>query len=378
MQYKSVNQYLNEAMGIPPGADMPPQPEPAFGAAITMDDLIALKIDKVPMLFGDIIPAAALWSLVGPSDSCKSMLLRQAVIDLVTGNDFLGWKNNAKHFNGLFIATEDDAASTAYLLSKQVTTTQRRGVAKFYFGNEDIPEFLEQELSRHPYDLIAIDAFGDIFRDDLKDSTRIRKTLNQYHALALKYQCSICFLHHTGKRTERLAPDKSNSLGGQGFEAKMRLMMELRVDTADLTKRHLCIVKGNYTSNEQKLNSFVLEFNPDNFTLTNTGNRVPFKKVAPADTDDAAAGKLKKNTPFNAIEAQLHSQLVAEVFEGREEYKYSELYQLLGQLYADAIGEVFGRDRSRQLLGYLSENGYIQKSGIEGHSVYRLVKEDDA
>ena len=32
----------------------------------------------------------------------------------------------------------------------------------------------------------------------------------------------------------------------RGFEGKMRLVMELRSDFLDETKRHLCIVKGIY------------------------------------------------------------------------------------------------------------------------------------
>ena len=49
-----------------------------------------------------------------------------------------------------------------------------------------------------------------------------------------------------------LLPSKHNAIGSQGFEAKMRVMMELRPDPVRHDIRHLCIVKGNYLSEEYK------------------------------------------------------------------------------------------------------------------------------
>ena len=52
-------------------------------------------------------------------------------------------------------------------------------------------------------------------------------------------------------------------------------MMELRPDPDQHDLRHLCVVKGNYLSDEYKHDSFVLRFSPGlNFEAT--GERVPF------------------------------------------------------------------------------------------------------
>ena len=109
----------------------------------------------------------------------------------------------------------------------------------------------------------------------MNENNRVRSFLNQFSQLAVKHSVLILFLHHTGKRTESLNPSKHNAIGSQGFEAKMRLMMELRPDPAEYDLRHLCIVKGNYLPAEYKHDSFVLRFSPGlNFTAT--GDRVPF------------------------------------------------------------------------------------------------------
>jgi hypothetical protein len=84
-------------------------------------------------------------------------------------------------------------------------------------------------------------------------------------------------LHHTGKRTQNLEPSKDNLLSGQGLEAKMRVVIELRADLMNPAFRHLCIVKGNYLPANYKRESFVLQFDEPNFHFTNTGERVPFE-----------------------------------------------------------------------------------------------------
>ena len=71
-------------------------------------------------------------------------------------------------------------------------------------------------------------------------------------------------------------------MGSQGFEAKMRMVAELRTDPNDSGLKHLCILKGNYISSENKDESYVLEFD-ENMTFHNTGNRSKFDKIKETD-----------------------------------------------------------------------------------------------
>ena len=98
---------------------------------------------------------------------------------------------------------------------------------------------------------------------------------------------------HCGKRTEMFMPSKHNLLGSQAFEAKMRLVLELRSDISDVTYKHLCCVKGNYLSAEYKSESIKLHFS-EHLTFKETGERVPFENLLPVDTSKEAKYQLAR------------------------------------------------------------------------------------
>ena len=72
-----------------------------------------------------------------------------------------------------------------------------------------------------------------------------------------------------------MKPNKNSILGSQGFEAKMRSVMMLTKDKDDDSLRHLCVVKNNYLSPEEKKFSYVIKFN-ENLSFEPTGKRVNF------------------------------------------------------------------------------------------------------
>jgi biotin operon repressor len=70
----------------------------------------------------------------------------------------------------------------------------------------------------------------------------------------------------------------------------MRLVIELRADLLNPLHRHLCIVKGNYLPASYKKESYVLQFDEQNFIFSNTGERMPFELlVKQPDTDNSKA-----------------------------------------------------------------------------------------
>jgi RecA-family ATPase len=253
--------------------------------------LLQFKAEKMPTLIGDIMPTVGNICLAGGSDTGKSSLLRKLAIDLVSGTNFLRWGIKAKYRNAIFVATEDDQQATNYLLGQQASHLSPDALYKlrFIFETENLEEKLDQKLSREPADLVIIDCFADAFGGDLKDTQKIRLFLHKYQELAAKHQCLILWLHHTAKRTENFEPSKNNLLSGQGFEAKMRMVMELRCDQSDPTLRHLCIVKGNYLPSSYKKESFVLRFDESHFTFTDTGERTAFEFLAKPQEDGAKA-----------------------------------------------------------------------------------------
>lgn len=269
----------------------PPCPQSSAAKEIRGSYLLQFKAEKMPTLIGDIMPTVGNICLAGGSDTGKSSLLRKLAIDLVSGTVFLKWAIKANYRSAIFVATEDDQQATSYLLGKQAGHLKPEGLAnlRFIFETENLLEKLETRLTSEPADLIIIDCFADAFGGDLKDTQKIRLFLHKYQELAVKHQCLILWLHHTAKRTENYEPSKNNLLSGQGFEAKMRMVMELRCDQSDPTLRHLCIVKGNYLPSSYKKESFVLRFDETTFTFTDTGERTAFEFLAKPQEDGAKA-----------------------------------------------------------------------------------------
>jgi len=259
----------------------------------TGEKLLLTEIKEIPTLVYPFLQQTGLACLAGSSDTGKSSILRQLAVAIVTGeNNFLGFQINAKHRSVIYVSTEDLERETAYLLSRQ---TQRykpeflKGL-RFVFDIENLYSELGKRLTNKPADLVIIDCFADAYGSDLKDTQRIRTYLHPFQELAQKHKCLILFLHHTGKRTENFEPSKNNLLSGQGFEAKMRLVIELRADLLNPLHRHLCIVKGNYLPASYKKESYVLQFDEQNFVFSNTGERMPFELlVKQTDTDNSKA-----------------------------------------------------------------------------------------
>lgn len=183
---------------------------------------------------------------------------------------------------------------------------------------------MDASLTAKPADLIIIDCFSDVYGGDLKDTQKIRAFLNPYQKLSEKHQCMVLFLHHAGKRTENLEPSKNNLLSGQGFEAKMRLVIELRADLLNPQQRHLCIVKGNYLPASFKKESFVLDFDEQSFTFTNTGERVPFELLVKQPDNDSSKVKYEQ---AKALKEQGHS--------------YDKIAQLIGYASKGSVSKLF-------------------------------------
>ena len=259
----------------------------------TGEDLLLSDIKEIPCLVEPFMQQPGLVSLAGSSDTGKSSILRQLAISIVTGEpDFIGFKINSKHNSVIYVPSEDLERETAYLLfrqSKNYPPKDLKGL-RFIFSITNLIGELNKRLSNKPADLVIIDCFSDTYGGDLKDTQKIRTYLHPFQELAQKHQCLIIFLHHTSKRTENFEPSKNNLLSGQGFEAKMRLVIELRADLMNPNYRHLCIVKGNYLPASYKKESYVLEFDEQNFTFTNTGERMPFELlVKQTDSDNSKA-----------------------------------------------------------------------------------------
>lgn len=264
---------------------------------ITGEMLLSRNVQEIPSLLDPLLPKAGLACLAGSSDTGKSAFLRQFSMCVAAGVDsFLGMKLCVTHKSAIYVSTEDDETANAYLMARQnqqlkLQPAELRGL-RFLFDSENVVEELERRLSAAPADLVIVDCFSDLYVGSMNESNQVRLFLNQYSQLVNKHKCLIIFLHHCGKRTENFMPSKHNLLGSQAFEAKMRLVLELRTDVEDVSCKHLCCVKGNYLSAEYKTESIKLKFS-ENLTFSETGERVPYENLLPISSDN--------ETKYNAI-----------------------------------------------------------------------------
>ncbi len=256
-------------------------------------DMIMLNETKAPTLLEPILPRSGVAALVGSSDSGKSTLLRGLAMAIVRGDrEYIGFPLNTRYRKAIYVSTEDDAPSLGSLMRRQIASTtpdeaMRYDALRFIFDTEHLLDTLELSLRSGAADAVIVDAFADLYNGPMNENNRVRNFLQGFAELAQRYDTLVIFLHHTGKRTESLAPSKHNAIGSQGFEAKMRLMMELRPDPERHDIRHLCIVKGNYLSNDYKHDSFELRFTPE-LNFEPTGERVPFTRLRERNPDKEA------------------------------------------------------------------------------------------
>jgi hypothetical protein len=256
---------------------------------VSGEALLEMGITDIPYLVDPLLPQAGVVSVAGSSDIGKSSFLRQLGCAIATKRpEFLGYTINARYNHVIYVSTEDDKTAMAYLLHKQnvdgLAPSEYRNFS-FVFDTDNLVHKLDTELLSNPADCVIIDTFTDIYGGDMNVTNKVRNFLTDYSTLANRHSCLFIFLHHTGKKTEYSAPSKNNLLGSQGFEAKMRLVIELRQDKTIPEHRHMCIVKGNYLPQEYKQDSYKLYFD-ENMLFTNTGERVPFEHLVGCMRED--------------------------------------------------------------------------------------------
>jgi RecA-family ATPase len=255
----------------------------------------SLKQEK--QLLEGVFEKTGLACIAGATDTGKSMLLRDFAISISQEEDsFLGFKLNRKTNNVIFVSTEDGKSKTAELLRIQTEGLIDESLNRIHFLFNPDDAYLETKkaLKDIKSDIVFVDCFQDAFQGDPIKSNDVRNYLNKWQKLSEEEDCLIVFLHHTNKRSEFDAPSKHNLNGGQGFQAKIRTVVELRADPVDKTKRHFCIVKGNYLKTEQKDRSFVLYFDNESLRFTSKGERANYNTLYEPKIDFERINLFKK------------------------------------------------------------------------------------
>jgi RecA-family ATPase len=300
-------------------------------------ELYNLEIDDVPKLLDPFFQKVGLASLVGTSDSGKSTFLRQLSLSIVLQKDtFIGCKLNCRSNKVIYVSTEDDSNSVSAAIRKQIQylMIEENNLdfnllknLKFIFDTENLLDILILSLQEEPCDLIVIDAFTDVFAKEINANTQVRQFLNEYDKLAKKHNCLIIFLHHIGKNTQKNSPSKDSIIGSQAFEAKMRVVIELRPNSYKDNYKDLWVLKANFLDSSFKKKSYELEMNQD-LIFKETGERNSkgqnFKKDNSAIVEKVL-GLKNKGLTVRQIEAELKEtafkvskSVVAEIIKGNK------------------------------------------------------------
>lgn len=286
--------------------------EEKYPYLLTGTSLLKLPPDLVPNLWDPFMKRYGLTTLTGSSDLGKSSFLRQLAVSVTLKETlFLGHPLNVRYGRVIYFTTEDNKASISSLLLKQLPSVNPDDFADliYIFNAEEPLGAIEEQLKCSPTDLVIIDCVSDIFDGQMNDMGHVRKFLNQFDKLSIKYDCLFIFLHHNGKRTEVNGPNKHNIVGSQGYEAKMRLVMELRREGDQV--RSLWFTKGNYLSELIKKQSLELEFT-DNQEFIFTGNH-HLKVACNNKFDNSKKEILEKIRVYQKIKGMTQDKMVSEL-----------------------------------------------------------------
>lgn len=245
-------------------------------------ELLDLVIKEEDNLWESYLPRTGLVCIYGASDTGKSSFLRLLCLSIVAGfTEFLKHKLNPEKKAAIYVSTEDGKLALKRAMEKQVTPEMKTGPTNLHFVifDDELIEVLKEILKKKKVDIIVIDAWADTYLGSMNEANKVRANLNEYAKLAEEHQCLIVILHHMGKRTEHLDPDKNNLLGSQAIEAKCRVVLEFRGDKLNPKNRYITVVKANHLPYSVKSQSLKLEFH-DDLSFTYTGQTVDKTQLA--------------------------------------------------------------------------------------------------
>ena len=322
---------------------------------ISAKDILELEESRSQFLLEGFLPKIGVALLVGVPDSAKSQLSRQLCISLI-GNDqdFLGFQINREFGKALFIATEDDRFSIKKMFELQIEGKEINSDNLHFCFREDLNSdqlvtMIDAHIQANPLDLVVCDTWGDISDSiDANDNSAVRKLLNQFDAVAKKRNCLFLFVHHLNKKGSDQAPNQKHVQGAGALNQKSRATIALNKGSGKTI--YLSILKANSLPSELKDLSMVLEFNEENLSFINTGEKADSDTVSKAFTERKNDAKLKS-----------YKQTIDLVFADDSLLKYS---YLVSKIMASAR---IGNSTAKRWISDMLSNCMLTKTG-EGYS----------
>lgn len=262
---------------------------------------------ETDFLWDNLIPRVGTGLLVGQPDLGKSQLVKELAIMITKGSpEYLNLKLKPIHQNALCIFTEDYEEGVASSLYKQLIKHPELDTNKLRiaFLNDETIDCLINKIdeicSETPFDLVIVDAFGDIFSgSDSNNNISMRRTIAAFDDIVRRYSICLMFVHHINKSGYNKTPSQEIIQGGSGLVQRVRFALFLSKN--DDGQIFLNLPKGNQSPKFYKENRLPVNFDEDTLTFEVCGEWEPMnsnKKGKKEDLTDKILYNLMKNDGF--------------------------------------------------------------------------------
>jgi hypothetical protein len=312
------------------------QPKEGPKVRFTGDELLNLDTTSYIDIVEDLIPSEEITVLAGKGGIGKSLLYEQlCLLICLKVEDFIGKKVEPKYNSTLIIATEDNEKRLSNRIKKQIKkiapgTTSIPGLLVITTG-EDLIKTIRTEFENKQYDLVVIDALGDLLRDDSYSATVVRQFYNEFEKIIREFGTTFLIVHHEGKSGSK--DGRTRILGSVAIVDRARSVIMLSKDNRTCL-RTLTIEKSNNISDEKIGKPIYLGFDSDSMTFFDIPEPklAIDKKMADRKSDNSYSGDcIVKRKPGRQRDMNLYNKAIQLFKDGHPQVE---------------IARIIGRDKS--------------------------------
>jgi archaellum biogenesis ATPase FlaH len=242
---------------------IPPKDGPKV--RFTGDELLNLDTSSYKDIVEELIPTAEISVLAGKGGIGKSLLYQELCLSICLNiNEFLGRKISVKHFAVLIIATEDNERRISSRIKKQLKKIAPD--AKSIPGlvvittRKDLIKTIRTEFGNKHYDLVVIDALGDVLSDESYSGSAVRDFYDEFEQIMREFGTTFLVVHHENKSASR--DGRTRILGSVAIVDRARSVFMLSKDNKT-GLRTLTIEKSNNISDDKIGKPTYLKFDPE-------------------------------------------------------------------------------------------------------------------
>ena len=270
--------------------------------------------------------------MAGKGGIGKSLLYEQLCLLICLGiKEFVGKKVESKYNSTLIIATEDNEKRLSGRIKKQLKkiapdTKSIPGLVVITTG-EDLIKTIRTEFENKNYDLVAIDALGDLLRDDSYSASIVRQFYNEFEKIRREFGTTFLIVHHEGKSISR--DGRTRILGSVAIVDRARSVFMLSKDNKTGLKT-VTIEKSNNISDDKIGKPMYLGFDSDTltFSVVTEPKLLKDKKVISESAVASSGDSRAKSKPGRKRDKELWARTIALFKEGKMQCEIAKVLKV--------------------------------------------------